>query len=214
MRLPWEKVPEGDSVEEFLRTHCGSVGSWAPLEPHGAFQCTQSISLRAPAAVCVCEEPTITFTQNEPINILWKYFCKIKNGKYWFMLSELKYLGCELSLCIFSCRKVLRKFFILDGKLSKTYTNTNLCTYLSHVFYNSFTNEVKDESILTVLAFFCRSTIWESRCVISSCCREASSVFLASSSAILEIWMLDCPVWGERVDLFLFCQNIELYTST
>lgn len=45
----------------------------------------------------------------------------------------------------------------------------------------------------TDLAFFCRSTIWERRCVISSCWRAASSVLRASSSAMAEIWRLDNP---------------------
>lgn len=47
---------------------------------------------------------------------------------------------------------------------------------------------------LTAFAFFCRSTIWERRWVISSCCRAASSVFFANSSEILAIWMFASPL--------------------
>ncbi len=168
-------------------------------------------------------------------------FCKVENVEYWFIMSKIKYLGCKLSLSIFSCRKVLRKFFVFDSKLSKTYTNIwdkmfwdscvcvcsrqqtvknihkhmNLRT--SYLIYCTIQSPIKwkkkGEAILTVLAFFCRSTIWERRCVISSCWREASSVFLASSSAILEIWMLDCPSWGEREHLFCIYRAIILHLS-
>lgn len=51
----------------------------------------------------------------------------------------------------------------------------------------------RDRDFRTSLAFFWRSTIWERRCVISSCCLEASSVFLASSSAREEICRLASP---------------------
>lgn len=51
-----------------------------------------------------------------------------------------------------------------------------------------------EEQPLTALAFFCRSTIWDSRCVISSCWRAASSVFLASSSEMLAICTLASPL--------------------
>lgn len=50
----------------------------------------------------------------------------------------------------------------------------------------------------TSLAFFCRSTIWERRCVISSCCLEASSLFLASSSDRDDICRLELP---ERIHM-------------
>lgn len=51
----------------------------------------------------------------------------------------------------------------------------------------------------TSLAFFWRSTIWERRCVISSCCLEASSLFLASSSAKEETCRLASPEKQEQV---------------
>ncbi len=131
-------------------------------------------------------------------------------------MSKIKYLGCKLSLSIFSCQKVLRKFFVLDSKLSKTYTNTWISEHL-YLIYCTIKSPIKwkkkGEAILTVLAFFCRSTIWERRCVISSCWREASSVFLAKSSAILEIWILDCPSWGEREHLFCIYRAIILHLS-
>lgn len=55
---------------------------------------------------------------------------------------------------------------------------------------------------LTAFAFFCKSTICESRCVISSCWRAASSVFLASSSEILAICTLASPLIKKRCCYF------------
>lgn len=51
------------------------------------------------------------------------------------------YLCSELSLSVFSCREVLRKFFVLDGKLFKICTNTELyrdtyIMFLLDVFVN------------------------------------------------------------------------------
>lgn len=54
----------------------------------------------------------------------------------------------------------------------------------------------------TSLTFFWRSTICERRCVISSCCREASSLFRASSSDRDVIWRLELPGMTDRIRIW------------
>lgn len=59
----------------------------------------------------------------------------------------------------------------------------------------------KDKWFRTSLTFFWRSTICERRCVISSCCREASSLFRASSSDRDVICRLELPGMTEGIQI-------------
>lgn len=60
----------------------------------------------------------------------------------------------------------------------------------------------KDKWFHTSLTFFWRSTICERRCVISSCCREASSLFRASSSDRDVICRLELPGMAGRIRIW------------
>ncbi len=78
------------------------------------------------------------------------------------------------------CTQILIRQIPITNVTYSSHTNSRYLTLLGGVFHTS-------------LAFFWRSTIWERRCVISSCCLEASSLFLASSSAREEICRLELP---------------------
>lgn len=59
----------------------------------------------------------------------------------------------------------------------------------------------RDKWLRTSLTFFWRSTICERRCVISSCCREASSLFRASSSDRDVICRLELPGMTDGIQI-------------
>ena len=120
------------------------------------------------------------------------------------------HLSSKLSLGVLGCTQVLCQLLILHSILQtrekNSYSTDSIqCALLAYAMLHwtqAFIRQIEDiwnqyeryhGVFLTSLAFFWRSTICERRCVISSCCLEASSLFLASSSAREEICKLELP---------------------
>lgn len=117
------------------------------------------------------------------------------------------HLSSELPLGVLCCTQVLSQLLILQGMLG----TQQKIRYVLLLFaqrpcwwkmFSLCTRFNKDKWFPTSLTFFWRSTICERRCVISSCCREASSLFRASSSDRDVIWRLELPGMTERIRIW------------
>lgn len=112
--------------------------------------------------------------------------------------SEFSNLCSELPLGVLGCTQVLRQLLVLNSILyifqwkwrEKKQQNS---LHSRHQSIDTLEMWFCQSCVHTSFAFFCRSTIWERRCVISSCCLEASSLFLASSSDKDDICRLEFP---------------------
>lgn len=195
--VPLETVQEDDNAAVFQQTHSCSVGFSALPGLHAASRYTPNTFRPAPEAVFLTNSCIIIITNLKSSNKII-----IKDKKRCNIVDPM-HLSCELPLGVFCRHQMLRELLILQSILSiQTSTNEWEC-------YFSFESEQFFwVQTLTVLAFFCKSTTFESKCVISSCWRVASSVFLLSSSAMVEICRLDCPgkhrvEWSTRSECFI-----------